>query len=135
MSAPETAAPAPATSALATSSATSASAAVGSHAAAGTFSLASAADGQLAARGPLTFATARRARELGLQSVTAGAAPALEFDCRGIAAVDSAGLAVLVDWLGAAKRAGRTLRYTHLPQELMALARISEVDELLTRGV
>ena len=131
MSTPEPAAPVPA----APASPASASAAVARGGALGTFSLASAADGQLAARGPLTFATARRARELGLQSVTAGPARALEFDCRGIAAVDSAGLAVLLDWLAAAKRAGRTLRYTHLPQELMALARISEVDALLTRGV
>jgi phospholipid transport system transporter-binding protein len=48
---------------------------------------------------------------------------------------DSAGLAVLLDWLSAAKSAGRSLRYAHLPQELVALARISEVDELLARGV
>jgi len=33
------------------------------------------------------------------------------------------------------KRAGRTLRYTHLPAGLVALARISEVEELLERGV
>jgi phospholipid transport system transporter-binding protein len=48
---------------------------------------------------------------------------------------DSAGLAVLLDWLSAAKRAGRSLRYAHLPEDLVALARISEVDELLARGV
>jgi len=48
---------------------------------------------------------------------------------------DSAGLAVLLDWLGAAKRRGRTLRYTHLPADLTALARISEVEDLLERGV
>jgi len=42
---------------------------------------------------------------------------------------------VLLDWLGAMKRAGRALRYTHLPAGLVALARISEVEELLERGV
>jgi len=41
----------------------------------------------------------------------------------------------VLDWLGAAKRAGCGLRYTQLPEGLMALGRISEVGELLERGV
>jgi phospholipid transport system transporter-binding protein len=64
----------------------------------------------------------------------AGAGP-VEIDCGAVSLADSAGLAVLLDWLSAAKGAGQTLRYTHLPEDLVALARISEVDELLTRGV
>jgi phospholipid transport system transporter-binding protein len=93
-----------------------------------------AADGRLAAEGPLTFATARRARELG-EPFLAGEGSAIELDCRGITASDSAGLAVLLDWLGTARRAGRKLHYTHLPAGFAALARISEVEEFLTRGV
>jgi phospholipid transport system transporter-binding protein len=92
------------------------------------------ADGRLAAAGPLTFATARRAYELGEPFFSAAGA-ALEVDCRGITASDSAGLAVLLAWLGTARGAGRNLRYTHLPSGLAALARISEVEEFLTRGV
>ena len=42
---------------------------------------------------------------------------------------------MLLDWLGAMQRAGRALRYTQLPAGLMTLARISEVEELLERGV
>jgi len=91
-------------------------------------------DGHLAAEGPLTFASARRAWELG-EPFFAGTGAALEVDCRGITASDSAGLAVLLEWLGTARRAGRNLRYTHLPSGLAALARISEVEEFLTRGV
>ena len=93
-----------------------------------------AADGRVAAEGPLTFATARRACELGAPLITA-AATALEIDCSGITTCDSAGLAVLLEWLGTARRAGRNLRYTQLPAGLAALARISEVEEFLTRGV
>jgi phospholipid transport system transporter-binding protein len=101
-----------------------------------TFELLPAAGGRLEARGPLTFATARAARQLGLRALAAAAdGQGLQVDCSGVTAADSAGLAVLLDWLGAAKRAGRTLRYTHLPPGLLALARISEVDELLERGV
>jgi phospholipid transport system transporter-binding protein len=110
----------------------------GRDAPADAFRLVGAADGHYAAEGALTFATARRARELGARLLLAGGgngAAALEIDCRGITVSDSAGLAVLLDWLGAAKRRGRALRYTHLPADLTALARISEVEGLLERGV
>jgi phospholipid transport system transporter-binding protein len=101
----------------------------------GTFELAASANGRFVARGPLTFATARRAREQGLRSLASAAGGELEVDCAGITASDSAGLAVLLDWLGAMKRAGRALRYTQLPGGLLVLGRISEVEELLERGV
>ena len=103
--------------------------------ASGSFQLAPSGNGRFVAQGPLTFATARRAREQGLQCLASAAGRELEVDCGGITASDSAGLAVLLDWLGAMKRAGRALRYTHLPADLVALARISEVEELLERGV
>jgi phospholipid transport system transporter-binding protein len=103
--------------------------------ASGSFQLASSGNGRFVAQGPLTFATARQAREQGLQCLESAAGRELEVDCGGITASDSAGLAVLLDWLGTVKRAGRSLRYSHLPQGLLALGRISEVEELLERGV
>jgi len=113
---------------------TPATAAAHAHGAAGQFRLVPSQNGRLAAQGPLTFATARRAREQGLEAVAA-ATGTLEIDCSAVTAGDSAGLAVLLDWLGAARQSGRKLRYTHLPQGLTALARISEAEELLARGV
>jgi phospholipid transport system transporter-binding protein len=107
----------------------------GAAPAAGSFQLLPAADGQLAPQGPLTFATARAAREVGRRAIAASAAAALEIDCQGISAADSAGLAVLIDWLSAAREAGHKLRFRGLPAGLTALARISEVFELLERGV
>jgi phospholipid transport system transporter-binding protein len=92
-----------------------------------------AGDGRIAAEGPLTFATARRACALG-EPLFASSGTALEVDCGGITTSDSAGLAVLLAWLGTARRAGCKLRYTRLPSGLAALARISEVEEFLTRG-
>ena len=106
-----------------------------SAAAQGSFTLVAGAEGQLAAHGALTFATARRAHEEGLRSLSGPATRALEIDFGGITASDSAGLAVLLDWLGAARGAGRSLCYRRLPAGLVALARISEVEELLERGV
>ena len=99
------------------------------------FRLTAAGDGRYSAGGPLTFATARSAGELGERLLTGTHGAALEIDCAGISPADSAGLAVLIDWLGAAKRAGRRLRYSNLPHGLTALASISEVEGLLTRGI
>lgn len=94
-----------------------------------------AADGRLFAEGPLTFASARAALELGLTAIEAAADGELVIDCQGVTAADSAGLAVLLEWLAAARARHRSLRYAHLPQGLAALGRISEVNELLERGV
>jgi phospholipid transport system transporter-binding protein len=102
--------------------------------AAGPFNLL-AAEGQLFAEGPLTFVSARAARELGLDAIAAARDGALVIDCKGVTISDSAGLAVLLDWLAAARAKGRSLHFTHLPQGLAALGRISEVNELLERGV
>lgn len=100
------------------------------------FTLEAPAAGQLRALGPLTFATARGARLVGLAALSAGAASAaVVMDCAGITSADSAGLSVLIDWLAAAKAAGRSLRYKGLPAGFAALARISNLQELLERGV
>ena len=102
----------------------------------GPFTLAAGEGGRLLAEGPLTFVSARGARQLGLAAIerTMGES-ALEIDCQGVTASDSAGLAVMLDWLAAARTRGRKLRFAHVPQGLATLARISEVSELIERGV
>jgi phospholipid transport system transporter-binding protein len=102
---------------------------------AGVFRLAPAAPGTLCAAGPLTFASARLACALGAAALAQAGGGRVEIDCRGITSTDSAGLAVLLEWLSVARRAGRSLRYTQLPEGLAALARISDVEDLLARGV
>ncbi len=102
---------------------------------AGAFQLTAAAPGRLRAQGPLTFASARRACALGVQALSQAADGRLEIDCGGVTLSDSAGLAVLIEWLAVARRTRRSLRFTHLPEGLGALARISEVRELLESGV
>lgn len=100
------------------------------------FRLTAAAAGRFTAEGPLTFASARMARQLGLEALKGkGTEPPVEIDCQGVTAADSAGLAVLLDWLALAKANGRALRYLHLPAGLTALAGISEVTSLIERGV
>ena len=99
------------------------------------FEIVAGADGRAHVRGSLTFATARRARDEGRERFRTCSARACEVDCSGITASDSAGLTVMLDWLALAKRDGRSLRFVNLPAGLLAIARISDVDELLQRGV
>ncbi len=98
------------------------------------FQLADSGGGTLKAQGPLTFGSARAARAAGLAALACGPA-ALRIDLAGVAPADSAGLAVLLDWLGQARQNGAHLSFANLPGGLAALARISEIDELLERGV
>jgi phospholipid transport system transporter-binding protein len=91
--------------------------------------------GRFAARGALTFANARRARSEGLHALRTSSARDLEVDCSAIAHSDSAGLAVLLDWMAVMRREGRPLRFVSLPPGLLAVARISGVEEMLQKGV
>jgi phospholipid transport system transporter-binding protein len=48
---------------------------------------------------------------------------------------DSAGLALLLEWLRYGKLNNKPVRYQNLPAQLQSLAAISEVDTLLLRRV
>ena len=84
-----------------------------------------------AARGPLTFDSATRALARGLEVLGSGGE--VEMDLTGVSPGDSAGLAVLVEWLAAAKKRNVRLRYTGVPAQILAVARIAEIEDLLTR--
>lgn len=107
----------------------------GSAAAPASFQIEVTSPGRLAARGALTFGNAKRARSEGLHALRTSSARELEIDCRGITHSDSAGLAVLLDWMAVMKREGRPLCFAGLPPGLLAVARISGVEEMLQKGV
>ena len=88
-------------------------------------------EGRVAVTGELTFATAREARQVGLLVLESSRAERIVVDCAGVTRADSAGLAVLLDWLAWGRRKSRAVSLTNLPESLLAIARISEVDELL----
>lgn len=88
--------------------------------------------GRVVVKGELTFATARDARQLGLLVLQGSSAERIVVDCGGVTRGDSAGLAVLLDWLAWGRRRSRAVSLHNLPPSLLAIARISEVDELLT---
>jgi phospholipid transport system transporter-binding protein len=90
---------------------------------------------RLCIRGALTFRTAKRAAAAASRLLDESSAQSLEVDCGGVSESDSAGLSVLLNWLARAQQLGRGLRFANLPAEIHALARISDVDEILEAGV
>jgi len=88
--------------------------------------------GRVTVTGELTFASARDARQLGVLVLEGSRAERIVIDCSGVKRADSAGLAVLLDWLAWGRRKTRPISLENLPASLVAIAKISEVDGLLT---
>lgn len=55
----------------------------------------------------------------------------IEIDLQHVTQADSAGLALLVDWMRAAKKARKSIAFKHLPEQMDAIAKASGLDELL----
>jgi phospholipid transport system transporter-binding protein len=82
--------------------------------------------------GVLDFGTVGALLETGAEAILAGHAAFI--DLGGVTATDSAGLALLLEWLSVARSAKRSLRYENVPIQLQQLARLSEVEELIVWG-
>ncbi len=82
--------------------------------------------------GGLVFATARDVLK---QSAAALASEAQwTIDLSKVDSADSAGLSLLIEWYRLAARANRPIRFVGAPAQLLALAKISDIDELLPFG-
>ena len=57
--------------------------------------------------------------------------PNIEMDLGGVGESDSAGLALLIEWMRMAKQSGKQIHFANVPAQIAALARISEVEDLL----
>lgn len=82
-----------------------------------------------AVAGELTYATAAKVRTAGRAVIAPGAT--VTFDLAGVTRVDSAALALVVDWLRAGAEAGVQVRLRSVPAALRDLARVCDADELL----
>ena len=90
--------------------------------------------GRFSLSGAVTMATVAALRSAGLAAFAASPA-AIEVELSAVERADSGALALLIDWLAWARAAGRAMSFTALPAALLALARLSGVDELLAGGV
>ena len=55
----------------------------------------------------------------------------LDIDLGGVGESDSAGLALLIEWLRMARQWQKEIRFENVPAQIEALARISEVEDLI----
>lgn len=96
-------------------------------------SLESAGNGRFRLAGTVGFATVMQL--LGESRALFADLPDVTIDFREVEHFNSAGLALLIEWLRWAQRAGRGLRFEHLPGEALAMARICDVEAFLDRAL
>jgi phospholipid transport system transporter-binding protein len=82
--------------------------------------------------GALNFATVRTLLAEGQSAINGGRAAII--DLSAVSQSDSAGLALLIEYLSIAKEAKRALHYENIPAQIQELARLSEVEALLNTG-
>ena len=58
----------------------------------------------------------------------------IEVDLTGVDETDSAGLALLLEWITWANHTVREIRFTEVPEKIKAIAKTTEVEHLLKRG-
>jgi phospholipid transport system transporter-binding protein len=86
-------------------------------------------DGTYQVSGQLVFASVR---EVLRSSATVFQNEAqTSIDLSGVQAVDSAGLALLIEWYRTAEKAKRAIRFVGAPAQLRALAKISDIETVL----
>ena len=89
-------------------------------------------EGKFALSGDVNFETAERilkASEKPFDEHTQ-----IEIDLSDVKDTDSAGLALLLEWITWANHTVREIRFQNIPERILAIARTTEVDGLLSRG-
>ena len=97
-----------------------------------TYTLEDLGDGRFALRGDMNFETAERIlreSESPFEEHTQ-----IEVDLSGVEDSDSAGLALLLEWVTWANHSVREIRFQKIPERILAIAKTTEVERLLTRG-
>lgn len=96
------------------------------------FAIAADGDARLQATGDLTFTTAAAALRDGFNLLKRDGTWVV--DLSGVISGDSAGVAVLVEWMAAVRAAGGSIRYENVPAQMRAIARIADLEDLLLSG-
>jgi len=91
----------------------------------------SGADGRYQISGELSFTTVNAVLAESRETLFATREAQLELDLRSVTRADSAGLALLIQWLRMARAQQSDIRFLHLPEQLLAIARAGELEALL----
>lgn len=89
-------------------------------------------DGRFQLVGDMSFATAEailRESEGLFEDYTR-----IEVDLSRVGKADSAGLALLLEWITWAIQTVREIRFVDMPERVVSIAKVTEVDSLLARG-
>jgi len=92
-----------------------------------------AGDDHFRVAGRLAFDTVHVIWESSRSALKSASAPVV--DLGEVTQMDSAGLALLLEWVGWAHADGKKLMLANVPSNLMDLARMSEVDDLFTQAI
>lgn len=87
--------------------------------------------GRFQVSGELSFSTVNDVLAQSRETLFAPPAAQLDLDLGGVSRADSAGLALLIEWMRMARAAQCEIRFHHLPEQLLAIARAGELDGLL----
>ncbi len=63
-----------------------------------------------------------------------GGTQGMTIDLAEVSAADSAGLALLIEWLRSARHVGVTLRFANIPSQMQELIRVNGLQDTLTNG-
>jgi len=85
--------------------------------------------GHFELRGPVIFATAGELLTAG-NHLFAGVTE-ISLDLSKVTRVDSAALALLIEWLRQANQADHTLKFTGMPEKLRSIARLTGTEHIL----
>ncbi len=86
-------------------------------------------DGRYCLYGEMDVETVRITRDL--VSPLINSVDLLEIDFSGVKRVDSAGLALLIEWVRESKKLKKEIRYYNIPEQLCAIARVSSLELVL----
>jgi phospholipid transport system transporter-binding protein len=96
------------------------------------FELKELGEGHFALNGEMTFETAERILVVSEEPFEQHTR--IEIDLAGVTKADSAGLALLLEWITWANHTVREIRFLSMPERILAIARTTEVEQLLKRG-
>ncbi len=86
-------------------------------------------DGHFLVRGALRFETVPGVWREGLRVLSGTSS--LVLDLKGVTRSDSAGLALLIEWMREARRRKAQIHYRNIPSQMQAIARVSGLESLL----
>ena len=89
-------------------------------------------EGRFSLEGDMSFKTAERILKSSEEPF--GQYTRLEVDLAGVSNADSAGLALLLEWITWANHTVREIRFVSIPERILAIAKTTEVEPLLDRG-